>query len=181
MQRKLIPLLLMLLLLCGCGKTAEEADGTRSVKVYGETYTVNDGEGTVSDGKYEYGFAVSANGKVTLSYPDGSSYWWQANESSGYGGWSDDYETRDPGYADGDKLYAAVTSTAKQRGGIGGSPIFAILLIGFGAVYAIAPETMWRMKFGWKLKDAEPSEASLTVTRALGIVFLLGGILILIF
>ena len=58
--------------------------------------------------------------------------------------------------------------------------IFGFLLLIIGGLSAINPEAAWQWEIGWKVKDAEPSDAYLLYTRVVGIIFGIIG-LILIF
>ena len=48
--------------------------------------------------------------------------------------------------------------------------IVVFLLI--GAVNTAAPKAAWFLEVGWKLKDAEPSDAALAWNRGIGILLL---------
>lgn len=59
-------MLLVSVLLCACGfKTVY------TVEKNGKTYTVDTGNGTVSDGAFTYGYVWSGK-QVTITCPDGS-------------------------------------------------------------------------------------------------------------
>lgn len=57
--------------------------------------------------------------------------------------------------------------------------IGAVLII-FGIIGVAAPEGSWKMSYGWRFKDAEPSKAGLAFEQAAGIIALfVGGIMLL--
>ncbi|MDD2480917.1 MAG: DUF6199 family natural product biosynthesis protein [Lutispora sp.] len=58
--------------------------------------------------------------------------------------------------------------------------IIGFILLFSGGLSAINPEVAWQWEIGWKVKDAEPSDAYLLYTRVVGIVLSIIG-LILIF
>lgn len=58
-------------------------------------------------------------------------------------------------------------------------PLLGIILILFGVLGVFSPETMWQIEYGWKFKDAEPSEAALIINRVLGVVMVVFGVLAL--
>lgn len=53
------------------------------------------------------------------------------------------------------------------------------LLILIGLFNLITPETSWYLKYGWRYKDAEPSEAAIVFGRIGGVVAILIGIVLL--
>lgn len=58
--------------------------------------------------------------------------------------------------------------------------VVAVVLIIFGIIGVAAPESSWKMSYGWKFKDAEPSNAALAFEKAGGILALfVGGIMLL--
>ena len=180
MKKHLLLLCLVpVLLLCACGNAGEPSDGSRTVRVYGETYIVNDEEGTISDGSYEYSFTVTRDRKVTFTYPDGSTYWWQQDDNLSYGGWSDSYEQKDAAYADGDKLYSALTAESEKVRAGGANPAVVFFLLAIGLWGAAAPRSLWYVEYGWHFKDAEPSELALGLNRVGGIICLVIGLIVL--
>ena len=92
-MRKLFPLLgALLLLLCACGRAASQ---TYDVEIDGRSYTLDQEEGTITCGDVVCGFEVRGSGngyRVTFTFPDGSSCWWEQSEYSGIGGGSEDYD-----------------------------------------------------------------------------------------
>ncbi|MFA9381067.1 MAG: hypothetical protein ACERKO_08405, partial [Acetanaerobacterium sp.] len=83
------------------------------------------------------------------------------------------------GYLDEDVLAAAI----KQHASEGRAPemLFpALLLMGVGLWQAVTPKTAWYLSYGWRFKNAEPSDAALGAGRVVGIGMIILG-LILIF
>ena len=59
-------------------------------------------------------------------------------------------------------------------------PSFLLLLL-IGGINTACPQLTWHLDVGWKVKDAEPSEAALTWNRIVGVVLLvIAGIMILV-
>lgn len=54
------------------------------------------------------------------------------------------------------------------------------LLIVFGALGAAFPYAAWYLSIGWKIEDAEPSEAALAVNRVGGVVAVIIGLIVLV-
>lgn len=56
--------------------------------------------------------------------------------------------------------------------------IFLILLV-WGLICIISPETAWELTSGWKFRNAEPSDAALVYLRIIGVVQILIGVWLL--
>ena len=53
--------------------------------------------------------------------------------------------------------------------------------VDIGGINTACPQLTWHLDVGWKVKDAEPSEAALTWNRIVGVVLLvIAGIMILV-
>lgn len=173
MKGKTIALLLALcalLTLCACGSVGTQP---YTVTREGKTYTVDDERSTISDGTYTYAFAWSGD-QVTITYPDGSTYWWEFTKSGGvgasWGGWSDDYG---PGsYADGYDL-AGLLAEERPDPNRGSYLLPALLLLGVGIFNILSPKTAWMLSHGWRYKDAEPSDMALLTNRLGGVLCIL--------
>lgn len=182
-KRWALPLALCLLaMLCGCaqGKAAPTA-GT--VPYNGTDYVVTPDEGdggTISDGTYTYRYAYTTTGsgyRVTFEYPDGEQYTWTQNGSVGTGGSTSLHSGK---YPDGKTLHAVLEKQLPaKKTEKNGVLIFVLLLL--GAVNTAWPKGAWYLETGWKLRDAEPSEAVLLMNRLAGVAMLvLAGILLLV-
>lgn len=167
-MRKVYVFLLSLLLvfsLCAC--SSEENPNIRTVSVDGVVYTVDVEQGTITDGHYTYEFTVSGP-STNITYPDGSTYYWTENGQFGHGGWSEDYD--EDRYVDGDTL-CDVLSKAVPSSRSSEKPVLIIfLLLVVGVFNAVAPHASWYLEYGWRFRDAEPSELALGVNRIIGIV-----------
>lgn len=58
--------------------------------------------------------------------------------------------------------------------------LMGLILLIIGGLSAINPESAWKWEMGWKVKNAEPSDAYLVYARISGIVMCIVG-LVLIF
>lgn len=156
--------LLIAISLCGCSSVST----TYTVEQDGITYVVDTINSTIFDGgnTYRYSFSGSYSSyKVNITYPDNSTYWWQQHGASGSGGWSDNYDENR--YVAGDVLCDVLEVNAPKESNPGNSYI-AILLLGIGLFNIISPYTAWYLQYGWRYKDAEPSDVALTVNRIIG-------------
>ncbi len=163
----LVTAFLLLALLVGCSP-AEETDGPREVEYFGTAYWVDTEAGTVSDGVHTYGYTFSgdtASYQVDITYPDGSTYWFTMQNGHGAGGWSDDYDRER--YVDGDTLCEVIRQTAPEPER--NRPVLLILLLAaVGAFNLAAPRAAWYAEWGWRFKEAEPSDTALTLHRVSG-------------
>lgn len=156
--RVLIPLLLLALVLTGCGKKVREpyefTMGGHTVTVYPETNTIVDGLDVYTYQMEESGNRIS----YVIDYPNGAIYHWTASENGGAGGWSGNYNT--DLYLPGDFLVDAleVSQPREKVGSVG----LGLLLMALGAVNFFIPDLSFYLRYGWAVENAEPSEAYLT-------------------
>lgn len=155
----LLCLLALLLLLTACG-------GEKSPNVYEQNgYTVDLENRTITHGEDVYTYVISGSGsssEITITYPNEATYYWTWSGSFGHGGWSDDY---DPDrYADGDTLMELLNFQPEPEKS-GPSPLLAILLLAAGIFNLVSPRTAWYLSYGWRFKNAEPSNAALVLGR----------------
>ena len=184
MKKTAIFCLAVLLALTMCACSPAGSGSTYTVTKNGTDYTVDQENGTISDGVNTYQFTVSGNTSaygINITYPDGSTYSWhtQANSNGtgfGSGGWSDDYDA--DRYVSGDELCDILVVGAPQaRKTI--NPL-CLLLLAVGLFNILSPRTAWDLSSGWKYKDAEPSDTALGIARLGGIICcLIGGVMLL--
>lgn len=181
-------LLAAVMLLAGCKK--EPLPKVYTVYSYGAPYTIDTEGRTISDGTYTYGYEYAASGSsVSFTYPDGNVYsaGIQSANSSGAGGLSAgsvsaDYDYNS-GYTDPLSLcYALASPRETERAASSGSnhPFVALLLCGVGIFNLAAPKASWYLSYGWRFKDAEPSDAYMAIARIGGAIALVIGIIMLI-
>lgn len=168
---------LCLLLLTGCGKNAGDPN-VYNVEYGGKTYTVDQNEQTISVDGYTCRFEITGSGSatdVTITYPDGSSWWHHWSGNSGHGGMSADYD--ESRYISGYTLWNVLEQGAPrtQRGST--HAVLGFLLILFGVFEAGWPKVSWYLSHGWRYKNAEPSELALGLGRAAGILMIVIGII----
>lgn len=179
----LLTVLLCAVLLCACGKNAETAGSVRTVTVNGTDYTVDEAAGTIRDGKYTYRYTLQpkASGGYSLhiTYPGGTTWWWTQEKNGGQGGFSDSYYDLNPEFPDGFTL-RDVLETQLPRSGGDINVLLAIFLLIVGLLNTFAPQIVWELRYGWHYKDAEPSELSLGVSRAVGIICLVIAVIMIL-
>jgi len=164
------------LLFCSCSPAPTEY----SVEKNGITYEVNRDNKTISDGTNIFSYEFSGNESdynVNITYPDGSTYWWDMNGYSGSGGWSDNYDPEK--YADGDILTEVLLTSAPKAPKNGGNIMIAFLFIIIGIFNIAAPHAAWYLEYGWRYKDAEPSDSAIAINRIGGIIAVIVGIFLI--
>lgn len=176
-----------IMLLAGCKK--EPLPTVYTVYSYGAPYTIDTQSRTISDGTYTYGYEYAASGsRVSFTYPDGNVYsaGIQSANSSGAGGLSAGSVSADhdysSGYTDPLSLCYALASTREPKGAAssGANPLLALLLCGVGIFNLAAPKASWYLSYGWRFKDAEPSDAAITLSRIGGGIAVVIGVIMLI-
>ena len=181
-------LLAAAMLLAGCKK--EPLPAVYTVYSYGAPYTIDTQSRTISDGTYTYGYEYAAPGsRGSFPYPDGNVYsaGIQSANSSGAGGLSAGSVSADYDYSSGytDPLslcYALASPRETKRAASSGSnhPFVALLLCGVGIFNLAAPKASWYLSYGWRFKDAEPSDAAITLSRIGGGIAVVIGVIMLI-
>ena len=164
--------ILLLISLCSCSETDEPYTVERERR----TFTVDPGNKTISDGTDTYTYAVSgdkSNYRITITFPDGSTYY---ENKSGSIGWSKDYNIHRP--VDGGMLCSVVEEGLSETSSVLWNLLLGILAIGIGLLHLFAPQFVWHLEWGWRFKNAEPSDLALNATRAGGGLLLFLGILV---
>lgn len=176
MKRFLIAILGVLLVfsLCSCSFSYTGTRSTYTVNKYGTDYVVDPDNGTISDGThtYQYELSVSSGGySINITYPDGSTYWWNAqrrgNVTTGSGGWSDDYDENR--YVDGGTLCDVLEENNPRENG-SDNMILIFFLLAVGIFNTVWPHAAWHLEYGWRYKNAEPSGFALALNRFGGII-----------
>lgn len=173
-----------MLLFAGCKK--EPAPTVYTVYSYGAPYTIDTQGRTISDGTYTYGYEYADSGNsVDFTYPDGNVYSAGISvASNGIGGMSAgaisaDYDYSS-GYTDPLTLYRALTSPRETERASDTNPLVALLLCGVGIFNLAAPKASWYLSYGWRFKDAEPSDAYMALARIGGGIAIVIGVIMLI-
>lgn len=168
--------LLLTLTLCSCA----EQETTYTVNKNGTDFYVDTTQQTISDGTHTYRYKFSGDAdsfSATITFPDGSSYWWQQTDGSGSGGWSGDYV--DGKYASANTLIDVLQENAPKRTNPNATTA-ALLLMALGLFEAVFPKATWYLGYGWRYKDAEPSDAALLFSRLGGIAATVIGFVLLV-
>jgi len=170
-----ILILMMSLLMCACGSTS----AVYTVEKNHVSYEVDTENKTISDGTNVYQYEFSGNKSsynVNITYPDGSTYWFRMSDGSGYGGWSGDYD--EDRYVDGDTLSDVLLEKAPKE--VNSGNWLAALFIGVVGIFNIvSPYSAWYLEYGWRYKNAEPSDAALGLNRVVGVIAVVAAVALL--
>ncbi len=176
MKNRLFPLLLCLMLLCGCG-AGSQPSAPYETTVDGQAVTIDTDAQTVTCGEdvYLYNYAVLSGGyTLTVTYPNGetATVEYVGMSASGSG-------TPEGDYLDVLSLSWAIEDANDNPDGEAASHrVAGILVMGLGVLFIAFPRFFWYLGWGWRYKGAEPSEVALTVERAGGVVLALVGLLL---
>ena len=185
---------LLILGLCACAeKKTQSALEPYNTGWDGTVYTVtpiDNYKGTITDGTNTYSYRYDAAGSsysVTFTYPDGETYRCTQNGSTSSGAaFSSGSASLDfdfDKYPDGMTLQRVLerSPAAKHEEKSTKSWGIILFLLFVGSINTACPQLTWHLDVGWKVKDAEPSEAALTWNRIVGVVLLvIAGIMILV-
>ncbi len=174
MKRLFAAVLSLMMVLCACADQSESWTVSRN----GIEFLVD--SQTISDGSHIYQYEFSGHAEsyqITIAYPNGSAYWFSKSGQNGHGGWSEDY--RETAYVDGNTLCQVILARAPEPEAAG--PILgAAALIVLGLFHGLCPERAWYWGYGWRYKNAEPSDDALMLSRLGGIVAVVLGVILLV-
>ena len=152
----------------------------------GRVYTVtpiDNDKGTISDGTNTYSYRYDAGGSgysVTFAYPDGETYTWKEDGNFSSGATSPDFDSGK--YPDGmtlDRVLKRSPAAKHEEKSTKNWGIILFLLF-VGSINTACPQLTWYLDVGWKVKDAEPSEAALGWSRTVGVVLLIVAVVMMI-
>ena len=179
---------MLVLSLCACAEKQAQTDTNAPYSVeYNHTlYTVTPADettGNISDGTdtYSYQYEPRIQGyRVKFTYPDGETYTWTDDGTSMSGTTSPgfDFEKYPDGWTLSDILLqnSSVKNTRKAEKNVG----LILVLLFVGGINTAFPQAAWYLETGWKIKDAEPSDAALIWNRVGGVVALIIAVVMMI-
>ena len=123
---------------------------------------------------------------MTFTYPDGETYRCTQNGSTSSGAaFSSGSASLDfdfDKYPDGMTLQRVLeqSPSAKREKKSTKNVGLILVLLFVGGINTAFPQAAWHLDVGWKVKDAEPSEAALAWNRIVGVVLLLIAVVMMI-
>ncbi len=172
--RMIMLALLLSLSLLGCA--AKQTNYT--VTVRGTQYAVDTVQKTITEGENVYRYKVSGGSSfgATITYPNGATYSYSQSGTSGISSWSDDYA--EDVYTPGNILVDILQEDAPKRTDPA-KVLAGLILVAVGVFDVIAPRVSWYLGYGWRYKNAEPSDAALVFARIGGAIVIVIGIALL--
>lgn len=177
---------LLLLSFCACAeKKTQSALEPYTTGWDGTVYTVtpiDNDKGTITDGTNTYSYRYDTSGSsygVTFTYPDGETYRCTQNGStssgSAFSSGSASLDFDFDKYPDGMTLDRVLkrSPAAKHEEKSTKSWGIILFLLFVGSINTACPQLTWHLDVGWKVKDAEPSEAALIWGRVVGVALLI--------
>ena len=175
--RILLPLLILALILSGCGNPSREAyTYVYSTFSGGKILHVDPESGTITEGQDVYHYEVDERGSMTsyvINYPNGAIYHWSETQHGGAGGGNEHYD--EERYIPGNILLDAIRENQPREKT--GYAAVGILLIGLGALNFFLPELGFWLRYGWAVENAEPSEAYIILTKTGGVLAAVVGLI----
>ena len=172
-------ILLLIILASICVGCNNEPD---PVVIDGKEVIISTENSTLTHGDDTYYYSTNHDlTQITITYPNGAVYTkTYYDEYSSSGGWNsiDMGSVEDLGYIDENVLVDIIKDNNKSFQ-ISENFVLSFLLLLAGLFAAIFPYTAWYISYGWRYKDAEPSDIALFFERIGGIVLIIVGILFL--
>lgn len=184
MKRVVTLILLVALLLCGCAAEQPEPQEPYTSVINGVSYYVNPEAQTITVDGYDYYYTYIDNDDrrgVSITYPNGTVVTDSYSPSSGMGGVS--FSSMDvSGYADCYDLLDVVPEQVREeeKGEMIQLIFLGIPLIALGWWEAARPDTHWNWMYGWRYKDAEPSDEALGRIMAAGYLEIAFGVILIL-
>ena len=120
------------------------------------------------------------DGDITITYPNGATYWESASANGAIAGWDGDYDT--DRYIDGMTLAMQLTQAYNNSGKdwdyVVVAGLFGIVMIIVGIFMIKDPETMIQLEYGLRFYHVEPTEFYIGATRVSGVVLIAGAVIL---
>lgn len=172
------------LLLCACMTRS-----SYTVEKDGVEYLVNTKSCTISDGAEAYPYSINGDASaycIQITFPDDFEVVWQGSKNaqgtaSGFGSWSGTYNADYYKKAEQMSSILSIQIHAPSSGEKGQTYwLAALLLLAVGIFHIAAPRAAWQLRYGWRYKDAEPTEIALRVNVGLGMAAALAGLVLVV-
>lgn len=172
---------LLLFLFCACGQVGGETVAVYDVTQNGVVYTVDREACTITTGDRVYRYEMDGD-RLTITYPNGAIYSRLFFDSGSASGWNDIYdESHDiPGETLMDVLDREAPVQRSPEPTINPAVrSLGLLFAALGLWGLISPKSVWYFNFGWRYKNAEPSDLALLVNQIAGVLLILIGLSLL--
>ena len=112
------------------------------------------------------------DGDITITYPNGATYWESASANGAIAGWDGDYDT--DRYIDGMTLAMQLTQAYNNSGKNWDEVVImglvCLVVIGLCLVDVIHPEWFFELRYSLWVRNAEPTEFALMMSRMGGVI-----------
>lgn len=135
----------------------------------------NNSTGTVTANNYTCTYEYAKDGRLKISYPDGSSFTY-----FNYTGYGSPTSTYPNGISLAWAIEDAIESSSKNSNAPNSNFFIGLLIIAVGALNLFGTKRVWWLSHGWKYKDAEPSELALAIYQFSGGLCIFAGVICVI-
>lgn len=177
MKRLAICLILLALLLSACSGR----ESIYTIEHSGMSFTVDMDQWTITQGEDEYHLAYDQTGSastVTITYPNGATYYETKQDSITHSGHSTEYDPQR--YVSGEILMGVLNQPRMAEEKKSGNPLLGAFCILLGAFNLFLPELAWRVQYGWAIKNAAPTNFAVLLSRITGALAAFLGVILLI-
>lgn len=169
-------LMVVIIFLVACNSNVTR-ESIYSTSYQNKEYIINTENQTISDNNDTYKYEIN-NNQIKIIYPNNATYWRQYQNNMEVGGWSNNYD--ESKYVAGDVLIDVLSYESSNTGEV--KNIFLIILLFIIGIWNVAsPRSSWYISYGWRFKDAEPSDIALWVTKFGGIVAIIVSLVLIFF
>lgn len=167
-------------LLGSCVERQEEYEVERK----GVVYLINTKESTISFSGQTYRYGMGDSGGI-ITFPNGARFRWENREIGRFGMMetsgnkqygADVMEMNDIAWQLLDVLENSGTGITLR---ISSNLPVSIVLFVAGILGMAVPEAVWYLEYGWRFKNAEPSQLALTMNRIGGGICILAAVVLL--
>lgn len=177
MKKMIIALLCFILVisLSGCRQEKSSDSQIKTINKNGVNYVIDTEQCTIRDNQQTYSYVID-KAETTIKYSDGQSYTWKESEDMGMGIASPDFDYST--HVDPDILIDVIDEVYhvnnKQNSK---NAVLGVILLIAGIIDAIWAERIWFFHWGWRYKNAEPSDLAIGVYRIGGIIAAMIGLI----
>ena len=157
-------------------KTIAAGEGIVSVTAYDSNGNAIGSTPQKEKDVYHYTFE---EGNITITYPNGATWWENTTDTGAIGGWDGDYDT--DRYIDGavlaQQLNQAYQYSRKNWDEVVIVGLVCLVIIGLSIVDIMHPDIFYRVRYGLWVRNAEPTEFALMVSRICGVICIIASVI----
>jgi hypothetical protein len=119
------------------------------------------------------------DGDITITYPNGATWWENTSDTGAVGGWSGDYDTNRyiDGSTLGQELTLAYQYARKDWDEVVIIGLLCLVIIGLGVVAIVHPELGYELKYRMWFENVEPTEFALRMSQLTGVIMIVGAVI----